>query len=108
MAYERVCALADLADSKPQQFTVDGFDVAVVKVDDAVYAVDDLCSHAAVSLSEGDVEDCRIECWMHGSMFDLRTGAPSGPPATAPVATYATKVEDGAVLVDIDQQTNDA
>ena len=108
MAYAEVCRLEDLADNKPHQLTVDGFDLAVVKVDDAVYAVDDLCTHAAVSLSEGDVEDCRIECWMHGSMFDLRTGEPSGPPATEPVATYATKVEDGAVLVDIDQQTNDA
>ena len=108
MAYERICALADLADSKPHQATVDGMDVAVVRVGDDVYAVDDMCSHAAVSLSEGDVEDCRIECWMHGSMFDLRTGEPSGPPATAPVATYATKVEGDDVLVDIDEQTNDA
>ena len=50
--------------------------------------VDDLCTHADVSLSEGDVDDGTVECWLHGSRFDLRTGEPTGLPATVPVAVY--------------------
>ena len=52
---------------------VDGLDVAVVRHGDEVFAIEDECSHAAVALSEGDVDDCTIECWMHGSRFDLRS-----------------------------------
>ena len=59
---------------------VDGVDVAVVHADDDnFYAVRDECSHAAVALSEGEVDGCTLECWLHGSRFDLRTGEPTGP-----------------------------
>jgi 3-phenylpropionate/trans-cinnamate dioxygenase ferredoxin subunit len=59
----------------------------------------DVCSHADVPLSEGEVEGTTVECWLHGSRFDLRTGKPTGLPATAPVPVYETTVEDGMVLV---------
>ncbi len=52
---------------------------------DDVFAIHDECSHAAIPLSEGEVEGCEIECWLHGSRFDLRTGKPTGLPATEPV-----------------------
>ncbi len=61
---------------------------------DEVFAIQDLCSHAAVALSEGEVEDCTVECWLHGSRFDLRTGKPTGLPATEPVATFPVEVRD--------------
>ena len=72
-------------------------DVAVAVVvtkDGEFFAVSDTCTHAEVSLSEGEVEDCAIECWLHGSRFDLRTGAPSGPPATTALATYEIAISD--------------
>ena len=81
MSFQRACALSDLTDSAPVRVEVDGLDVALVRHDNEVFAIEDECSHAAVALSEGDVDDCTIECWMHGSRFDLRTGKPSGPPA---------------------------
>ena len=56
--------------------------------------------HAEVSLSEGEVEDCTIECWLHGSQFDLRTGQPLSLPAIRPVPVYPVRVEGDAVLVD--------
>ena len=64
--------------------------IALVRIDDAYYAVGDTCSHENYSLSEGEVlaEKCEIECWKHGSMFDLRTGEPKSLPATKPVAVY--------------------
>ena len=75
--------------------------VAVVRDGEDWYAVYDECSHAAIALSEGDVEGDQIECWLHGSRFDLRTGKPTGLPATEPVAIYPVKVEGGDVLVDV-------
>ena len=103
MTFLRACALSELTDSTPLRVEVDGLDVAVVKHDDEVFAIEDECSHAAVALSEGDVDDCTIECWMHGSRFDLRTGKPTGPPATDPVSVFAVKIDGDDVLIDIDE-----
>ncbi len=101
MAFARACALADVAPGSAIAVDVDGVGVAVVRNGDDVYAIHDECSHAAIPLSEGDVEGCEIECWLHGSRFDLRTGKPSGPPATEPVPTYPVRVEGDDVLVDV-------
>ena len=107
MAFTRACALADLAPDAPVATTVDDVAVAVVLHDDDVYAIHDECSHAAIPLSEGEVDGCEIECWLHGSRFDLRTGKPSGPPATEPVPTYPVRVQGGDVLVDVTAPLND-
>ncbi len=101
MSFVRACALAELSDSEPYAAVVDGVEVAVVRDGDDVYAIRDECSHAAIALSEGDVEGCEIECWLHGSRFDLRTGEALGLPATEPVPVYAVRVEGDEVLVDV-------
>ena len=100
MTYMRACSFSELEDSTPAKVVVDGLDVAVVRHGDEVFAIEDECSHAAVALSEGDVDDCTIECWLHGSRFDLRTGKPTGLPATEPIATFALEVRDGDIYVD--------
>ncbi|WP_028660772.1 non-heme iron oxygenase ferredoxin subunit [Nocardioides insulae] len=92
MAFEKVAALTELRTDEALAVTVGAYDVAIARHGDDVYALQDLCSHAAVALSEGDVEECQIECWMHGSCFDLRTGKPTGLPATEPVATFPVEV----------------
>ena len=71
-----------------------------------VFAILDVCSHADVALSEGDVEDGHIECWLHGSMFDLRTGKPTNLPATEPVATFPIEVRGTDVYVDTETTLN--
>ena len=101
MAFVRACAVADVPDGQALRVEVDGLDVAVVRDGDAFYAIEDECSHAAVALSEGDVEGCEIECWMHGSRFDLRTGKPTGPPATEPVQIYPVQIDGDDVLIDL-------
>ncbi|GHJ44817.1 (2Fe-2S)-binding protein [Catellatospora sp. TT07R-123] len=75
--------------------------VVVHAEDDAFYAAYDECSHAAVALSEGEVDGCTLECWLHGSRFDLRTGAPSGLPATEPIPVYPVEIRDGDVYVSL-------
>jgi 3-phenylpropionate/trans-cinnamate dioxygenase ferredoxin component len=102
MAFVRACAANEVADGQAFRVEVDGLDVAIVRNGDDFYAIEDECSHAAVALSEGDVEGCEIECWMHGSRFDLRTGKPIGPPATEPVPIFPVQVDGTDVLIDID------
>ncbi len=100
MTYLRACALADVPTDEALGVTVDRYDVAIARDGDAVFALQDLCSHAAVALSEGEVTDGAIECWLHGSCFDLRTGKPTNLPATEPVATFPVEVRDGDVWID--------
>jgi 3-phenylpropionate/trans-cinnamate dioxygenase ferredoxin subunit len=98
-----VCALDDLAPGTARKFDVDGRPVAVVRIGDDVYAIGDTCSHAEVSLSEGEVfaDTCEIECIKHGSTFDLKTGEPLTLPATQPVPVYDAVVHDGQVVVTV-------
>ncbi len=101
-AFRSVCRLSELSESKPRLVEVDGEDIVLVRQGDEVFALSDICSHADVSLSAGDVVDGAIECWLHGSRFDLRTGEPSGPPAWRGVATYDTAITpDGTVAVSL-------
>jgi 3-phenylpropionate/trans-cinnamate dioxygenase ferredoxin subunit len=102
MSFVRACSVSEVASGTALAVDVDGTDVAVLRDGEEWYAAVDECSHAAVPLSEGDVEGCEIECWLHGSRFDLRTGKPTGPPATEPVTTYPVRVEGDDVLVDLD------
>ncbi|WP_375003706.1 non-heme iron oxygenase ferredoxin subunit [Aeromicrobium sp. CTD01-1L150] len=90
-----------LTDGEATAVNVDGVEIALVKDGENVYAVRDECSHAAIPLSEGEVEGCEIECWLHGSRFDARTGEALNLPATEPVPTYPTTIQDGRVMVDV-------
>jgi nitrite reductase/ring-hydroxylating ferredoxin subunit len=96
-----VCALGELADSVPLGAKVDGEPVAVVRADGRVYAIRDVCSHAEVALSEGEVYDTTVECWLHGSCFDLETGEPTGLPATEPVPVYPVRVQGNGPDADV-------
>ncbi|WP_408651493.1 non-heme iron oxygenase ferredoxin subunit [Jatrophihabitans sp.] len=102
MMATRLCALAELSSGVPLRVELDDLEIAVVKVGEEVFAMEDVCSHADFPLSDGEVEDCTIECVLHGSRFDLRTGKPTGPPATRPVPVFATSVLDGDVYADLD------
>ena len=101
----RACALSDLTDGEALSVEVAGLPepVAIVRTKGEVFAIQDVCSHAEVPLSEGEIDGCTIECWLHGSRFDLRTGKPTGMPATEPVPVYPVKIEGDDVLVLIEE-----
>ncbi|MBA3310409.1 MAG: non-heme iron oxygenase ferredoxin subunit [Nocardioidaceae bacterium] len=107
-SFRRACALDDVPVGGVLAVDVEGFDIAIVRTDDEVFAIQDECSHAAIALSEGDVDTagCEIECWLHGSRFDLRSGKPTGLPAYEPVPVYPCKIEADSVVVDIDNPLN--
>ncbi|HEX5367771.1 MAG TPA: non-heme iron oxygenase ferredoxin subunit [Acidimicrobiales bacterium] len=96
-----LCALEDLPSGEARRFVVDGREIAVVRLDERVYAIGDVCSHQRVSLSEGEVDadERTIECWKHGSQFSLETGEALTLPATRPVPVYDARVDDGQVVV---------
>lgn len=99
----RVCPLADLDAGTARRFVVGDVAVAVVRIDDEAYALADVCSHANVSLSDGEVwcDEKELECPKHSSTFSLITGEPRTLPATRPVAVYDASVVDGDVVVTI-------
>ena len=101
--FHRVCSIFDLDEGKVLTAEVEGEPVAIVCSQDSVFAIRNVCSHASVPLSEGEVEDCAIECWLHGSRFDLRNGAPLGPPATKWVPVYTVTIDGEDVLVAIEE-----
>ena len=106
MAFERVCALSEVPEDGALRIELPDVDIAVVDFEGELYAIEDVCSHAEVALSDGEVEEFEgaptIECALHGSCFDLRTGQPTNLPATEPVPVYPVRVEGDDVLVDVD------
>ncbi|MEU6401938.1 non-heme iron oxygenase ferredoxin subunit [Streptomyces sp. NPDC046985] len=103
--FVRVCGLSELEEDVPKRVELDGTPVCLVRTEGEVFAINDVCSHANVSLAEGEVDDCHIECWLHGSSFDLRSGKPDSPPATRPVPVYPVQIEGDDVLVSLSQES---
>jgi 3-phenylpropionate/trans-cinnamate dioxygenase ferredoxin subunit len=96
----KVCSVSELSPSEARKVIVDGKPIAVV-IDSAgvVHALGDTCTHGDISLSEGFVEDDTLECWAHGSKFELTTGKPLTLPAYQPVPVYPVTIRDGDVYV---------
>ena len=108
MSLQFACSVTDLDPAEAQQVTLTSESgakvlVAVVRDSDGSWhAVGDTCTHGNYSLSEGYVEDGTIECWKHGSPFDLVTGRPLSLPATKPVPVYVIEIQGDDVLVDVE------
>ncbi len=109
MSFEPALRLDALPEVGAVAVDLGGHVVAVVRDEDGdIHAVDDTCSHANVSLAEGEVDGCTLECWLHGSRFDLRTGKPTSLPAIRPIAVYPVRIDAGTVLVDVDSPLTEA
>ena len=101
MAAEKVCAASELVLNLAKKVVVGGIPVALV-LDAAgdIHAIGDTCTHGDISLSEGFVEDDTLECWAHGSKFELTTGKPLTLPAFEPVPVFVVEVIDGDIFID--------
>ncbi len=100
-----VCTLDEVPPGTARRVEVDGRCIALIRCDDDVYAIGDRCTHADISLSEGEVmcDEREIECWKHGSTFSLVTGDPQSLPATKPVPVYGARVDGDNIVVTIDE-----
>lgn len=93
-------SFASLVSGKPVRIEKDGEAICVARIGDEVFAIGDTCSHSDASLAEGDITDYKIECWLHGAEFDLRTGEALTPPASIPVAKYSVRVDGDSVTIE--------
>ena len=93
-------SLDQMVEGKPVRIEKEGKTICVARVGQEVFAIADTCTHSDASLSEGDVTGFKIECWLHGAEFDLRTGEALTPPAVAPIKTYSVSVDGDSVTVD--------
>lgn len=100
----RVAKVEEIAEHTGKTFEVEGKRIALFRVGDHFYALDDTCSHAEASLGEGEVDadELTIECPRHGATFDLKTGRARTLPAHVPVSSYPVWVEEGMVIVEMD------
>ncbi len=93
-----VCRTDALAEGEAIRVQAD-VPVAVFRTGGELYAVDDTCTHQDASLTDGYLEGCFVECPLHASTFDLRTGVPSGPPAKVALRTHAVAVHGEMIFL---------
>jgi 3-phenylpropionate/trans-cinnamate dioxygenase ferredoxin component len=105
VGYVRVCSVSELpADGAVRRVDVDGAPVAIVSTGGEHFAIDDVCSHDEVSLADGDVDGHTVQCWLHGSRFDVRTGRALSLPAKKSVPVFDMKIEGDGVYVSTSPQ----
>jgi 3-phenylpropionate/trans-cinnamate dioxygenase ferredoxin component len=103
MSFVRACALAEVPVGTVRAVDVSGADaIAVANTVDGLFAIRDVCSHAEVALSDGEVDGCSLECAAHGTRFDLHTGFPLEPPAVMPVPIYPVRTDGTDIFIDPD------
>jgi len=96
-----VAAEADLFEGAGIAVTPQDHDIAIFKVDDGVFAINNVCSHGNAKLCEGFVEGNYVECPFHQALFDVRDGTVGCGPATEPVKAWPVKIESGRVFIDL-------
>lgn len=96
-----LCQSDDLADSGMLSFEIGSKRIAIYRVEDGIYATDNICSHAFALLTDGWLEDGLVECPLHGAQFDVKTGEAVRGPADCSVPTFQTRVRDGLIEVHI-------
>ena len=99
--YVRVAAASDIAEGDLVSFETDGRYVALARVDGVLYAFDDLCTHRACSLSEGELVGVAVTCPCHAGTFDVRTGEVLDGPPPEPVATYPVRVNGDDLEIEV-------
>lgn len=98
-----LCPTADVRDGQGLQVAIEDVVVAVFKVGDRYYAIDNQCTHGPGLLSEGEVDGDIVECNFHNGAFNIRTGEVVAPPCMVPIRTYYTEVRDGQIYIDRDR-----
>lgn len=97
-----IAAAKDLQPDQMRAFEHGGRRLLLVHAADRHYVIDEMCSHEDYSLALGCIKGNRIKCSLHGSYFDLDTGAALDEPADEPICTYPVKVQDGKIYAQLD------
>ena len=97
--FEKVAGKGDVKPGETKLVEVAGEEICLVNVNGDYFAVSNVCTHAGGPIDQGDLTDNDIECPLHGSSFDVRTGEATAPPAVEALTAYAVRVEGDDVLV---------
>lgn len=106
MSLQRVAELADVPRGRGLRVVIDGIEVGLFRVGDAIYAMENACPHAGDPLSEGFVEGCIVTCAAHGWDFDVRTGFRPGDDDGFPIPCFEVQTVDGEIWVDLEKPLN--
>lgn len=104
VVFHRVCRSGQVPEGYVRRFYVDELECAVARLKGKAYATSNYCTHLDCLLSSGKLQDDGIRCSCHGSVFELEGGEPIYPPATAPIAVYQIKEEEGEVYVGVSRK----
>lgn len=96
-----VAAEAELFEGAGIAVTPEGRDIAIFKVEEGVYAIDNICTHGHARLCEGFVDGNMVECPFHQALFDVRDGSVTCGPATESVKSWPVKIENDRVFLDL-------
>ena len=99
VTFHTAAKTSQIEEDEAMQVIVDGKEVAIINLGGEYYAMDDICSHAYASMSDGYIEGDCIECPLHGAQFNIKTGKAETPPATVDLATYEVNVDGDSILV---------
>lgn len=98
----KVLNISELENNQSTVVNVNDKEIAVFNVEGEFFAIDDRCSHADESLSEGEVYDCKVECPAHGAEFDLKTGEALTPPASKSVSCYQISTDESSIYIEVE------
>lgn len=99
----KVLNKSELLINHSKVVNVNNTEIAVFNVEGEYFAINDRCSHAEASLSEGEVYDCKVECPLHGAEFDLKTGEVLTPPASKAVVCYQISTDEESIYIELDE-----
>ena len=99
-----ICPLSELPPGASRIVEWEDLEIGLFNCKGQILAIEDRCSHDNGPLAEGefDEDSCTVECPRHGSLFDLQTGNPKTLPAYQPVETFAVRVEDDIIKLEVE------
>jgi 3-phenylpropionate/trans-cinnamate dioxygenase ferredoxin subunit len=97
--YVKIATLNDVKPGKMFRAEINNHAILLANIENEIYAIDDMCTHEDASLYKGALKGHCVECSLHGSHFDFRTGVPDGNPATEAVNTYKVKIKDNEIFI---------
>ena len=97
--FVKVGQVSEIKPGEMISVEVDNEQVLLVNLNGSIHAVDDICSHAYASLSEGDLSGEEVECPLHGGSFNTITGVPINPPASESLRIFTVQVDGDDIMV---------
>ena len=88
-----------LQDKETLRVKIDGQVIAIAKIDNHFYALQEFCTHRFGPLSEGSFEGFNVQCPWHNSCFDVRTGKVTNGPAKVDLKTFKVEIRDGKICI---------